>query len=346
MTTNLSVQIPLKVKTNYTEDVSAPPAADIGVGDLLLNAGDASLWTKKSNGQVTQVSGGGGGGTPGPQGEQGEPGEPGPQGPAGPSGLKGNKGDPGEVGPQGPQGPYGISDSLWTVENRITQTGVPEIPTQFAFQTVSIYSRDGSGEDVGIMPTTLQELGDIELNLDPGTYCIEVTVRDEDQENLYAVYGDESDFATVQGVVDVLNAASSGVDNVFSVALEMGRVRDENDDWSDDLAPVLIIRGTQPTTTEVFFDFFNQSDPAPNPFVYAENNAHSLQVLYQSDGGFIAGVPGVPEVTKSALTPRAAPESQQVYIPKQTVIDSDPIPERVSGILYWVSTTTEYDTEQ
>lgn len=164
MTTNLSVQIPLKVKTNYTEDVSAPPAEDLGVGDLLLNAADASLWTKKSNGQVTQVSGGGGG-TPGPQGEQGEPGEPGPQGPAGPSGLKG---DPGEVGPQGP---YGISDSLWT---------------------------------------------------------------------------------------------------------------------------------------------------------------------------FIAGVP---EVTKSALTPRATPESQQVYIPKQTVIDSDPIPEVVSEILYWVSTTTEYDTE-
>lgn len=178
MTTNLSVQIPLKVKTNYTEDVSAPPAEDLGVGDLLLNAGDASLWTKKSNGQVTQISGGGGGGTPGPQGEQGEPGEPGPQGPAGPSGLKGNKGDPGVVGsqgPQGPQGPYGISDSLWTVEDRITQTGVP----------------------------------------------------------------------------------------------------------------------------------------------------------------------GVPEVTKSALTPRAAPESQQVYIPKQTVIDSDPIPESVSEILYWVSTTAE-----
>lgn len=127
MTTNLSVQIPLKVKTNYTVDVSAPPAEDLGVGDLLLNAVDASLWTKKSNGQVTQVSGGGGGGTPGPQGEQGEPGEPGPQGPAGPSGLKGDKGDPGEVGPQGPQGPHGISDSLWTVEDRITQTGVPEV---------------------------------------------------------------------------------------------------------------------------------------------------------------------------------------------------------------------------
>lgn len=343
MTTNLSVQIPLKVKTNYTEDVSAPPAEDLGVGDLLLNAADASLWTKKSNGQVTQVSGGGGGGTPGPQGEQGEPGEPGPRGPAGPSGLKGDKGDPGEVGPQGPQGPYGISDSLWTVENRITQAGVPEIPTQFAFETVSVHSRDGSGEDVGIAPTTLQELGDIELNLDPGTYCVEVYVRDEDDEltTVYSAYGDESDFATVQGVVDVLNATAQSHNNVFSAALVMGRVRDENDNWSDDLAPVLIIRGTQSTTTEVFFDFSNQSDPAPNPFVYAENNAHSLQVRDQLDGGFIAGVPGVPEVTKSALTPRATPESQQVYIPKQTVIDSDPIPERVDEILYWVSTTTE-----
>jgi hypothetical protein len=28
------------------------------------------------------------------------------------------------------------------------------------------------------------------------------------------------------------------------------------------------------------------------------------------------------------------------------VIDSDPIPESVSEILYWVSTTTEYGTEQ
>lgn len=296
MTTKLSVQIPLKVKTNHTEDVSAPPAEDLGVGDLLLNAADASLWSKTLDGRVVQVTGGGGGG----------------------------------------------SDSLWTVEDRITQTGVPKIPTQFAFETVSIYSRDGSGEDVGIAPTTLQELGDIELNLVPGTYCIEVYVRDGDQpSHLYSVYGDESDFATVQGVVDVLNATAQSHNNVFSAALVMGRVRDENYNWSDDLAPVMIIRGTQSTATEAFFDFFYQSDPAPNPFVYAENTAQSLRTAYQSDGGFIAGVPGVPAVTKSALTPRATPESQQVYIPKQTVIDSDPIPESVSGILYWVSTTTE-----
>jgi len=326
MTTNLSVQIPLKVKTNYTEDVSAPPAEDLGVGDLLLNAADASLWTKKSNGQVTQISGGGGGGGSGPQGEQGEPGEP---------------------GPQGPQGPYGISDSLWTVEDRITQTGAPEIPTQFAFQTISIHSRDGSGEDVGIAPTTLQELGDIELNLDPGTYCIEVYVRDEDEStSVYSAYGDESDFATVQGAVDVLNATAQSHNNVFSAALVMGRVLDENYNWSDDLAPVMITRGTQSTTTEVFLYHSYQSGPTPNPFDYAKNSVYSLEFYDQDNGEFIAGVPGVPEVTKSALTPRATPESQQVYIPKQTVIDSDPIPERVSEILYWVSTTTEYDMEQ
>jgi len=54
----MSIQIPLKIKTNYVAG-QHPLPSEISVGELVINSADGSLWTKKNDDTITSVTGGG-----------------------------------------------------------------------------------------------------------------------------------------------------------------------------------------------------------------------------------------------------------------------------------------------
>lgn len=172
----------------------------------------------------------------------------------------------------------GGGDSMWGVRDVIVEAEIPGT-TILSYERLSITSLVGG---IG-SPTTLQELADFSFGLTPGSYMVRVVLDEEGRR----IFGVETDFATVQDLVNKMNADSGGE---FTVTLEMARYWDYDiDDWSTDLKPQIVIRGATASNTEWIIE--NGGENAADLY-YFRTHARSKSPLVEYNGDFYGCVGG------------------------------------------------------